>query len=227
MPPWITTREAEELPDYRAERLRRMAREGWVRARKEGNRWLFDQRDLARHKAGWVNTREAADRTEYTQQNLRALARKGWLYARRVGKGWLYHWEFLSAHARGWMGLGEASEETGHSVSRLESLAGDGRVQARTVGGQTMLDREDLLAQHGIGSMSTTELYEILRARFSLGEIRTLCLTLGIDYESLEGQGKADKARELVLYVDLRGRVPDLEDAMREVRPDAFRRRQS
>ena len=39
-------------------------------------------------------------------------------------------------------------------------------------------------------------LHEVLRSRFSEGELRTLCFNLGLDYDSLPGSGKSDKARE-------------------------------
>ena len=36
-------------------------------------------------------------------------------------------------------------------------------------------------------------LYNLL-IRFNIGELKTLCFQLGIDYEVLEGEGKANKA---------------------------------
>lgn len=54
---------------------------------------------------------------------------------------------------------------------------------------------------------------------FNEGELRTLCFDLQVDYESLPGQGKADKARELVSYLDRRGLVPELVAKCRELRP--------
>jgi hypothetical protein len=64
------------------------------------------------------------------------------------------------------------------------------------------------------------ELRRILTARFSDGELRTLCFDLGIDYDALPGEGKADKARELVAYFKRRGRIPELIDMGKRVRPD-------
>ena len=52
-----------------------------------------------------------------------------------------------------------------------------------------------------------TMLRQILAERFNEGELRTLCFDLGIDYENLPGQGKADKARELVAYFQRRGDI--------------------
>ena len=55
-----------------------------------------------------------------------------------------------------------------------------------------------------------TQLREILAQRFSLEDLRTLCFDLGVDAETLPGEGKEAKARELVAYLDNRKRIPDL-----------------
>lgn len=51
-------------------------------------------------------------------------------------------------------------------------------------------------------------------------ELRDLCFDLGVDYESLQGEGKAAKVRELIVYLERRGRIPELVEAGRELRPD-------
>lgn len=63
-------------------------------------------------------------------------------------------------------------------------------------------------------------LREVLSSRLGEGELRSLCLDLGVDYEDLPGEGKADKARELVVYVTRRDRVPKLLQAGARMRPD-------
>ena len=55
-----------------------------------------------------------------------------------------------------------------------------------------------------------TQLRQLLSKRFSDGELRTLCFDLGVAYEDLPGSGKADKARELVDYMDRHERLADL-----------------
>ncbi len=67
---------------------------------------------------------------------------------------------------------------------------------------------------------SLTELRKILDERFSEGELRTLCFDLGMDYDTLPGQGKADKARELLSYLERRKRIPELVQVGERVRPD-------
>jgi hypothetical protein len=64
------------------------------------------------------------------------------------------------------------------------------------------------------------ELYRILIERFSDGELRTLCFGLGVDYENLPGEGKADKARELIAYLERRRNITQLVEIGKQLRPD-------
>jgi len=65
-----------------------------------------------------------------------------------------------------------------------------------------------------------TELRQILDARFDAGELRTLCFDLGVDYDDLPGEGKSDKARELVAYLERHGRLSELIRTGKQLRPD-------
>ena len=51
-------------------------------------------------------------------------------------------------------------------------------------------------------------------------ELRALCDDLAVDYESLPGSGKADKARELIAYLERRLRLGDLLSLLRSQRPE-------
>jgi len=65
------------------------------------------------------------------------------------------------------------------------------------------------------------QLFEILDTRFDDGELRTLCFHLeGVDYDSLPGAGKTDKARELLSYLERRQRILELVALGRQLRPD-------
>ena len=64
------------------------------------------------------------------------------------------------------------------------------------------------------------ELREILASRFSDGELRDLCFDLGVDYESLAGEGKSAKAREFIAYLQRRGRLAELVSAGKQMRAD-------
>jgi hypothetical protein len=61
---------------------------------------------------------------------------------------------------------------------------------------------------------------QILASRFDENELRTLCFDLGMDYESLPGSGKTDKARELVAYCERHNCIPELTRIGKQQRPD-------
>lgn len=77
--------------------------------------------------------------------------------------------------------------------------------------------------QAGAGEMAKqtqlASLRNILIERFSEGELRTLAADLGIDYDSLPDRGKANKARELVAFLERRDRLPQLIALGKELRP--------
>lgn len=52
-----------------------------------------------------------------------------------------------------------------------------------------------------------TELHQLLNQHFNLAEIRTLCLELNVDYESLAGEEKPSRIRELLLGLARNGRI--------------------
>ncbi len=68
-------------------------------------------------------------------------------------------------------------------------------------------------------------LMKALVTQVSLGDIRNVCVLLEgrmkfrVDYEDLGGEGKADKARELVLFCRRRAILQGLVDAILEVNP--------
>jgi hypothetical protein len=64
------------------------------------------------------------------------------------------------------------------------------------------------------------KLRQILVDRFDEGELRTLCFDLGVDYDSLPGVGKADKAREIVAYLERREQIYEFVNVGRQYRSD-------
>ena len=54
------------------------------------------------------------------------------------------------------------------------------------------------------------QLRQVLDKRFDLEELRTLCYDLNVDFDSLRGEGKASKARELVMFMERRDRLDEL-----------------
>lgn len=67
-----------------------------------------------------------------------------------------------------------------------------------------------------------TELRRLLTDRFNASELRDLCFDMHIDDESLPGESKRDKARELTLYCQRHNRYAELVTECQRLRPDAF-----
>lgn len=60
------------------------------------------------------------------------------------------------------------------------------------------------------------DLHAALTRRLDLDGLRTLCFRLGVDFDSLPGEGKSARARELVLTMARAGRAAELSDAVRK-----------
>lgn len=63
------------------------------------------------------------------------------------------------------------------------------------------------------------QLRQNLAEYFSDSELRDVCFDLGASYDDLGGEGKADKARELVTHLDRRGRLEELVALCSRLRP--------
>ena len=59
-----------------------------------------------------------------------------------------------------------------------------------------------------------THLLQTLVKRFDEAELRTLCFSLDVDFDSLRYPGKTEKARELVLFMERRERLDELAAAI-------------
>jgi hypothetical protein len=70
------------------------------------------------------------------------------------------------------------------------------------------------------GPPQPTVLYRLLVTRCDEGELRTFCFHLNVDYDDLPAVGKANKARELIVFLEHRDRLPELVKIGRELRPD-------
>jgi hypothetical protein len=60
----------------------------------------------------------------------------------------------------------------------------------------------------------------LFESRFSVGELRTICFDLGIDYEGLPGDGKFEKVREMITFLDHRDRIDELVEIGKRMRPN-------
>jgi tetratricopeptide (TPR) repeat protein len=65
------------------------------------------------------------------------------------------------------------------------------------------------------------ELYQAMSNYLSVKDLQDVADTVGANYDDLGGSGKSGKARELILYCERRDRIPDLLDALAQVRPDS------
>ena len=53
-------------------------------------------------------------------------------------------------------------------------------------------------------------------------ELKTLCFDLGVSYDDLPAQGRKNKSRELIAYLENRGRLKELIELVSEERPEWF-----
>jgi hypothetical protein len=63
-------------------------------------------------------------------------------------------------------------------------------------------------------------LHKKISKAFDLEELKTLCMDLGVDFDSLGGQGKPEKVRELLLYLKRKNRLATLKDILPQKRPN-------
>jgi len=67
--------------------------------------------------------------------------------------------------------------------------------------------------------MDLPQLREQIDRYFDREELRTLCFDLGVDYDSLRGEGKKAKARELVALMERTGGIDELLQKCAAMRP--------
>ena len=60
-----------------------------------------------------------------------------------------------------------------------------------------------------------------LNTHFNMSELKALCFELQINYDDLPGSARSDKARELVTFMERRGRLPELAQYIKNIRPNA------
>lgn len=67
--------------------------------------------------------------------------------------------------------------------------------------------------------MNFVKLSDQIAEYFNAEELKDLCFRLGISYDNLAGETNAGRARELTDYCRRRGRINDLMDTCRQLRP--------
>jgi hypothetical protein len=77
-----------------------------------------------------------------------------------------------------------------------------------------------LIGRQEQDTLASQTLRQILTDRFNDTELSNLCFDSGIDYDTLKGDSKADKARELVAHFKRRNSEATLVEAVKRIRPD-------
>lgn len=72
-----------------------------------------------------------------------------------------------------------------------------------------------------MASVTSQQLHAALDKYFNLSEIRTLCFDLSIPYEDFGGEGKKEKAAELVQYAERFGKFDQVVAYVQQARPHA------
>lgn len=109
-------------------------------------------------------------------------------------------------------------------VQSVEVLGRDEKmavIARQTPTGTTL--REDRLTESVLErprSEAELQLYNGLVSYFNEEELRDLCFQLGIDYETLPGDSKTIKVRELVAYHERRNRIESLSQVCHQLRPN-------
>jgi len=73
----------------------------------------------------------------------------------------------------------------------------------------------------GLEQMILARLYLTVEGQFNEREFMNLCFRLGVDYENLGGQGKAARVQALIEMLHRNGRVGELMEVVKEMRPGA------
>lgn len=66
----------------------------------------------------------------------------------------------------------------------------------------------------------TQALFFAISHRFNIEELKTLCFSLGVDFDDIVGEGKAGKIRELVLYCQRHDKLEELVNQCSQWRPN-------
>ncbi|MCP4357385.1 MAG: hypothetical protein GY796_05130 [Chloroflexi bacterium] len=67
--------------------------------------------------------------------------------------------------------------------------------------------------------MDRVETFDWLLAHYDVEELKTLCFRLGLAADELPGEGRSTTARELIQYMERRGRLMELVELARGIRP--------
>ncbi len=97
---WISAHDAIQATGCGSTYLLKLAAEGRVSARQEGDSWFFDRELLLAYLDGWIGTTEASEITDYVTGHIRWLAREGLVRAEKIRGDWLIYRSSLLAYCR-------------------------------------------------------------------------------------------------------------------------------
>ena len=69
--------------------------------------------------------------------------------------------------------------------------------------------------------INLNDLAQLLERYFNMEELKTLCFDLLVDYDSLPGNTRRSKIRELLMYLERRNQISDLLKLLKHYRPNA------
>ena len=94
---------------------------------------------------------------------------------------------------------------------------------AQLLAEQAALDdaSRDEVAHGGNEMVEPARLFLLLSGeRLSLNDLKDVCLLINVDWDTLPGDAKGDKARALIQHMQRRGTLGELRDALLTLRPD-------
>lgn len=113
---------------------------------------------------------------------------------------------------------GHHYRELEHRCERLRRIADHG-IAATEVAAEA-LDRRSPAPIHFEDRRYLVALRRKMVLSLSDGELRTIAFDVGADYDNLDGENKADKARELVACLARQKQIPALLEALENLRGD-------
>jgi hypothetical protein len=124
---------------------------------------------------------------------------------------------YYQGGASGDFDLGDETEEDNISIGSITADAvAIGRGSSASVG-EKKSEAVDSKSS-GVQAPDVRQLQRQLVDQFNLAELQDLCFSLEVEFEDLAGSGKSAKARELVLYMQRRGQLDRLVEAIQELR---------
>jgi hypothetical protein len=85
---------------------------------------------------------------------------------------------------------------------------------------QERIAEMEISAREPAAYAQLVQLRRVLVRQFDVSDLHTLCFDMNVDYEGLPGDGKGAKVRELLAFLERRGRIGELIGTIRQVRPD-------